>query len=616
MVSSKKLSKVKKVQIARHLVQLISFLLLPTLYIETYSSIKAIYIALLRGKFTFEALLPEILILLVVFGTTIILGRFFCGWICGFGSFMDLLYFGSKKIFKTKYKVPEKLDKILKWIKYIILFGSIAFVWSFQSTFLNDKDPWYSFAQFPDFKAMVLNAPIAFGLLIIIIILSMFIERFFCRYLCPLGAAFVLTSRFRLFKISKPSEKCGKCRVCTNNCLMGIDMYKTDVIKDSECIDCFKCVSVCPRKTISMKVEPKATVNPNIVAGVAVSLVVGGSELVNYSNKVKSNNAKYFILESKDQVSTGKYKDGVYSGIANGFKEYNNVQVTIKDGKIAEIKPLDIKDTTDAFHKAFSKIAPEIIAAQSVTNIDVVTGATYSSDAIMKAVENALDQALPDQKVQAKEATIDKNINNTQYRDGIYDGIANGFKDYNNVQVIVKNGKIAEIKPLDIKDTTDAFHKAFSKIAPEIIQTQSTANVDVVTGATYSSDAIIKAVENALNQALPAQEIQPQEKKSEENQKKNNIKSTKYSDGVYEGIANGFKDYNNVQVVITNGKIAEIKPLDIKDTTDAFHKAFSKIAPEIIQTQSTANVDVVTGATYSSDAIVKAVQNALKKAEN
>ena len=88
----------------------------------------------------------------------------------------------------------------------------------------------------------------AFLILVFIIIGAIFIERFFCKYLCPLGAIFAITSKLRLFKIDKPSAKCGKCRVCTNNCPMGIKLYKNEKVNNGECINCLRCTEVCPRK--------------------------------------------------------------------------------------------------------------------------------------------------------------------------------------------------------------------------------------------------------------------------------------------------------------------------------------------------------------------------------
>ena len=97
---------------------------------------------------------------------------------------------------------------------------------------------------------------------------SVLIERFFCRYLCPLGAIFALVSRFRRFRIKKPREKCGECRLCTWKCSMGIPLNRCDVIASGECIDCFACVDVCPRH------NAKAAPAPAVAAAMPIALAI------------------------------------------------------------------------------------------------------------------------------------------------------------------------------------------------------------------------------------------------------------------------------------------------------------------------------------------------------
>jgi polyferredoxin len=86
-----------------------------------------------------------------------------------------------------------------------------------------------------------------FVLLILITVASLLVERFFCRYLCPMGAIFAVVSKLRVLRIKKPSAQCGRCRVCTNACPMGIPLYKAEDVKSGECINCMKCVGVCLR---------------------------------------------------------------------------------------------------------------------------------------------------------------------------------------------------------------------------------------------------------------------------------------------------------------------------------------------------------------------------------
>ena len=125
-----------------------------------------------------------------------------------------------------------------------------------------------------DFSYAAVNLTVGFILFILIAIASMFIERFFCRYLCPLGAVFAIISKLKIAKIRKLRTKCGDCRICTNNCAMEIPLYKYDVIKSGECINCMQCITACPRKNITLTVCGD-DVRPLIAGAAAVSVMTG-----------------------------------------------------------------------------------------------------------------------------------------------------------------------------------------------------------------------------------------------------------------------------------------------------------------------------------------------------
>lgn len=219
-------TKVKKMQILRIAIQIAFLFLLPGLFTLTFSGIKSIYLSIIKGNFNLIQSYPNMIELFTIIPLTIIFGRFFCGWMCAFGTFNDIIYKISKHIFKVNYKVDSNVDAVLKYVKYLILILIIVFVWTMGSTIFVTSNPWDAFGEITSFPQVISKYTIGFILLVLIGIGAAFIERFFCRYLCPLGAIFTLVSRISIFKISKPNDKCGKCRICTNNCSMGIQLYK------------------------------------------------------------------------------------------------------------------------------------------------------------------------------------------------------------------------------------------------------------------------------------------------------------------------------------------------------------------------------------------------------
>ncbi|MDE6150041.1 MAG: FMN-binding protein [Ruminococcus sp.] len=320
----------------------------------------------------------------------------------------------------------------------------------------------------------------------------------------------------------------------------------------------------------------------------------------------------------------GIYKDGTYIGVGNGFAGQIKVQVIIKDGNIADIKILSSSDTSSYLQKA-SSILSKILSSQS-TNVDTVSGATYSSVGIIEAVRNALEKASVNGVINESSSQLGTTKTNTEYsnppkvekiidadgyKDGVYVGSGAGFAGEIKVQVKVENGKISEIKILNSKDGKDYMQNA-SSLLSKIIATQST-NVDTISGATFSSAGLIEAVRDALKNAKITSDLD----KNAENTKNEITIPVKgnfnYKDGVYIGRGEGYHGEVVAAVSIKNKNIDTILILKHEDDDVFFSKAESLV--KIITQKQTVNVDTISGATFSSEGILEAVNNALKEAE-
>ncbi|WP_017211137.1 4Fe-4S binding protein [Clostridium beijerinckii] len=411
-------SKIKKSQIIRHIIQLIAFILLPGLYSMTFSEVKTVYQMIINGNFNFFEALPSLIEFVAIMLLTIVLGRWFCGWICAFGAYNDLIYFISKKVFKIKFRVDEKVDSILKYFKYVVLLFIIAISWTMGSSILESTSPWDAFGQITDVSTIFSSLLVGLIFLILITIGAAFIERFFCRYLCPLGAIFSIISKIGIVKINKPKADCGKCRACTMNCSMGLPLYRVDCVKGGDCINCLKCTEVCYRNNANVNLLGR-DLDAKLTGSVAMATFLGVYGLTNFagnavtksgiaakSNAVSSNlNSQTESAPESSKLNhettssnivqnnASEYKDGTYTGSGTGYRGgTTKVSVTVSDGKISSIQAISNQDTPKFYQRAEGTIIKSIISKQS-TSVDTVSGATYSSKGIMSAVTNALNEA-------------------------------------------------------------------------------------------------------------------------------------------------------------------------------------------------------------------------------
>lgn len=437
--------KISTIQILRAVSQLVFLFILPALVGLAFGEMKALYIGIINGTLSFTSILSSFGILIALIPITMLFGRFFCGWVCAFGALNDLIYAVSQKIFKMKFKVSPRLDSVLKYIKYIILVFIIVVIWTLSSTVFDSLSPWSAFGNITDIPDALTEYSIGFIVLAVVMVGALFIERFFCRYLCPLGAVLAVLSRFRLFNISKPGGKCEKCRICTNNCAMGIELYKTDKVISGECINCFKCLDACPRNNTQASIYGE-DINPTLASAAAITIFTGvyaGTSMIN--GLIGSlDTSKYTTTQSTDSESSESSSTANY---------YNNSQSSTSTQGNGSTTSSAAGNTTDS-----SSSSSEQSTASSTTSTDVT------------------------------------------YKDGTYTGTARGYHPGLTVSVTVTNGKIAKIEITSHNESKGFYERAFSVVPQEIIDEQSTS-VDAVSGATRSSNGIMNAVANALQNA-------------------------------------------------------------------------------------------------------------------
>lgn len=299
--------------------------------------------------------------------------------------------------------------------------------------------------------------------------------------------------------------------------------------------------------TVSVQIQDKKIVSIDIIrfsddeafftrAKAVIDIIIEGQTLdvdtvsgATFSSRGIINAVKNALTGEKDSNETGQaqsggaaaagrstsvttveepddYIDGTYYGIGTGFGGPLKVKVEISGGKITSIQIVENSDGSSYISKA-SAVISSILSKQS-TNVDTVSGATYSSVGIIQAVRNALSQAavsgsstgniVPDNNSGSSEDS--SVIGTVPYKEGIYYGTGEGYNGDVSVAVVIQEHTMKAILITE-KSDDDAFFNQAMEVVKKVIRTQKTDGVDAVSGATYSSNGILEAIRNALKQA-------------------------------------------------------------------------------------------------------------------
>ncbi|AEV28052.1 hypothetical protein SpiGrapes_0188 [Sphaerochaeta pleomorpha str. Grapes] len=244
------LARLKKPKAVRTTVQVVVFfsaLLLPVgifHMICPFGGIETLTRLIPQGLYVPKTGLVNLILLGTVLLFAVIAGPVFCGWLCPLGSIQDWMRSLARKLKIKPITVPTRVDFVLSFSRYLLLFLIIRATYlSFNLVFLK-IDPYYALLHFYTGEV----APVALLVLALVLLSSLFIERPWCRYLCPLGALLGPLGKISFLKVKKPSATCISCGACSRACPVGLDPAKDLVVKSARCIRCGLCETACPPK--------------------------------------------------------------------------------------------------------------------------------------------------------------------------------------------------------------------------------------------------------------------------------------------------------------------------------------------------------------------------------
>lgn len=222
-----------------------------------FGGLESLYGYIAYGEFIKRTNLSSLVLLVGTVITAMVVGRAFCGWICPLGTMQEWLNRLGKKFTGKTIEVPQAIDKYLRYTKYVVLLVIIALTWYTGTLIFRDIDPWVAYAHIFGGWEKLAERPVGLVLLVITLLGTVFIDRLWCKYLCPFGAFLGIFHRFSLVKINADQDSCHSCKVCERKCSMQVKVI-SDNTNERECIACGECVAKCPSKgTLAMRYKTK-----------------------------------------------------------------------------------------------------------------------------------------------------------------------------------------------------------------------------------------------------------------------------------------------------------------------------------------------------------------------
>ena len=238
-----------------------------------FGGLEAAWKLLSSGGFLQRVAASSVVLLVGTIVLLVVGRRAFCGQFCPLGTLQELVGNLGKKVLKKKWEMPQWLDKGARYLKYGVLVGILILTWVMADLILRPFDPWVAYHHLSSAELLT-DFAIGFGILLLSLAGSFFYERFFCKYLCPMGAALAPLARFSPLKLERTVATCIDCKLCDKACPMNIIVSESTRVKSAECIDCGLCVAACPVKdTLNYQAPGNKNVKLWVVPALAASVM-------------------------------------------------------------------------------------------------------------------------------------------------------------------------------------------------------------------------------------------------------------------------------------------------------------------------------------------------------
>ncbi len=235
-----------------------------------FGGIVTLYNLATLGIFIQKIHISSVILLSIILLLSVLFGPVFCGWVCPLGTYQEWIGKIGRRLFQKSYNhfLPSSLDFVLRFFRYIVLVW-VVYVTARSGYLMFEKvDPYYALFNFWSSEVSI-TALVVLG---VVSVLSLVVERPWCKYACPYGAFLGLSNRIRIFRIHRVPKTCISCKKCDRSCPMNIKVSQIENVKSLSCISCLNCTSEvnCPvTDTVSLELPVKKSTHhmKNKIAG-------------------------------------------------------------------------------------------------------------------------------------------------------------------------------------------------------------------------------------------------------------------------------------------------------------------------------------------------------------
>jgi len=188
----------------------------------------------------------SVVLLVMTVLIALVFRRAFCGYLCPLGAAQELFGKIGNAIWpRNRPVMPAALDKPARLLKYGILVFFTVWTWQAAALVIRPYDPWVAWMHLTSAEVFA-EFGVGLAILGVSLVGSIVYDRFFCKYLCPMGGFLGAISRLSLFKVRRVESTCIDCKLCDQSCPVNVTVSTVHVVQDAECINCNECVNACP----------------------------------------------------------------------------------------------------------------------------------------------------------------------------------------------------------------------------------------------------------------------------------------------------------------------------------------------------------------------------------